>query len=374
MTQTPNYAMLPQTEKLLEFITKHYNLYTEDRKRQQLPKKPMVIGVSGCQGSGKTTLCHTLVHSLQSPPYDLNVVSFSLDDLYLTRQEQAALSKRYPDNPLLKYRGQFGSHDLALAQKTFQELLTVSSSSTTQGEEEENIALIPVYDKSLYDGLGDRCPKEEWQRVHGPIDIILFEGWSLGFKSLSLEQLQQAYQQSLFFSEKRKMFTLTHLAIMNDFLMEYEKHIYPMIDVFLHLSPQQLDQVYQWRLQQEHYMKQTRHVKGLSDDQVLQFVDTYMPAYELYLPQLNKNGFFGFQQQQQQDREMFDNRKKYVSRRQPYSFEGLIRQDGGYSCNQLARHLRLVLDKDRKVLSIQLIHPCLPLTSSPSPFGHQKDG
>ncbi|KAI9300630.1 P-loop containing nucleoside triphosphate hydrolase protein [Cunninghamella echinulata] len=374
MAQPPNYAMLPQTEKSLEFITNHYNLYTEDRKKKQLPKKPMVIGVSGCQGSGKTTLCHTLVHLLRSAPYDLNVVSFSLDDLYLTRQEQAALTKRYPDNPLLKYRGQFGSHDLALAQKTFQELLSISSSSQKQ-KEEDSMALIPVYDKSLYDGLGDRCPKKEWQQVHGPIDIILFEGWSLGFKSLSLEQLQQIYQQSLFFMEKKKMFTLTHLAIMNDFLMEYEKHIYPMIDVFLHLSPQQLDQVYQWRLQQEHHMQQTRHVKGLTDDQVRQFVDTYMPAYELYLPQLNEYGFFGFQQQQQQDGEKFDNAKKKISRRQPYCFEGLIRQDGGYSCNQIARHLRLVLDKDRKVLSAQFIHPCLSLiSSSSSPFDHQKDG
>lgn len=168
------------------------------------------------------------------------------------------------------------------------------------------------------------------------------------------------------------MFTLTHLAIMNDFLMEYEKRIYPMIDVFLHLSPQQLDQVYQWRLQQEHHMQQTRHVKGLTDDQVRQFVDTYMPAYELYLPQLNEYGFFGFQQQQQQDSEKFDNAKKNISRRQPYCFEGLIRQDGGYSCNQIARHLRLVLDKDRKVLSAQFIHPCLSLTSSSSSFDHQK--
>ncbi|CAO3639001.1 unnamed protein product [Cunninghamella blakesleeana] len=351
MTQTPNYAILPQTEKSLEFITKHYELYNRDRESQQLPKKPMVVGVSGCQGSGKTTLCHTLVHLLRSEPYDLKVVSFSLDNFYLTRNEQAALTEKYPDNPLLKYRGQFGSHDLKLAQKTFQQLL---NSSTLNHENTK--ALIPVYDKSLYGGLGDRCPEKDWQQIHElPIDIILFEGWSLGFKSLSIEQLQQKYQQLSFFKEKKNAFSLTHLAIMNEFLMDYEKQLYPLIDVFLHLSPHQLEQVYQWRLQQEHHMKQTRNVQGLSDDDVRQFVDTYMPAYELYLSQLDHFGFFGFNNNQ-------GDKRKYI--RKPYDFEGLHRLDDGYSCNQLARHLRLELDKDRKVLNSQYIHPTLPLSQN----------
>ncbi|ORZ23381.1 P-loop containing nucleoside triphosphate hydrolase protein [Absidia repens] len=327
-SSSSNYAILPQTKESLDYILDHYKRFMQDRQARNLRHKPLVVGVSGCQGSGKTTLCTTLVHLLRTDAHNYNVVSFSLDDLYLTRDEQAALGSRNSDNRLLQYRGQPGSHDLALAETTFDALLAAGPDSTVS---------IPVYDKSLYGGLGDRLERKDWQHIHGQVDIILFEGWSLGFKSVSSDQLQQMHQQ---FDILRQHHSLHHLEVINEFLVKYEQLLYPKMDIFLHLAPTELEQVYQWRLQQEHYMRQTRNVEGLADDAVRAFVDTYMPAYTLYLPRLNQVGFFGVEQGQK-----------------CRDYEGWIRSDGGYSDNELARHLRMMLDQNRRVVESRLISP-----------------
>lgn len=299
--------MLPQTKESISHILKHFKLFRQDRKERDLPHQPMIVGVSGCQGSGKTTLCDTLCHLLKEEPYNLNVVSFSLDDVYLTHKDQQKLSEKYKGNPLYQQRGQAGSHDLTLTQSTFASLLKNRDTA------------IPVYDKSKFQGQGDRLEPSEWKQVQGPYDIILFEGWMLGFKPLVT-------------ATKNSFVQTEYAQVMNEHLKAYESEVYPYFDIFIHLSPFHIQQVYEWRLQQEHHMRLTRGVEGLSDEKVKAFVDTYMPAYELYLPRLNKVGFFG----------------------QGYSgeplkpYEGLHRLDGGYS--QPNRHLRLVLDKERKVI------------------------
>lgn len=37
---------------------------------------------------------------------------------------------------------------------------------------------IPTYDKSAFDGKGDQGEPRE---VEAPIDLVIFEGWMLGF-------------------------------------------------------------------------------------------------------------------------------------------------------------------------------------------------
>lgn len=307
-----NYDMLPQTKESLSHILKHYELYRKERKQSQ----PMIVGISGCQGSGKTTLCDTLSHLLKEAPYNLRVVNFSLDDVYLTHKDQVALSKRYPNNVLYQQRGQAGSHDLNLLQDTFQQLLN----------NKEKVP-IPVYDKSCFGGQGDRLPKEQWKYPLAPFDIVLFEGWMLGFKPI------KSLPEDIIGGGRC---TQQDASVMNTLLKDYDDNIYPYLDIFIHLSPLNLVQVYDWRLQQEHYMKKTRGVQGLSDDQVKLFVDTYMPAYQLYLPRLDSIGFFGF--------DTAEKRKGY---------EGLERKDGGYS--QHNRHLKIVLNGDRRVVEVKTL-------------------
>lgn len=332
--------MLPQTEASLQHILHHRDAYLKDRSERQLASRPMVVGVSGCQGSGKTTLCDTLTHLLSSEPYNLNVVNFSLDDFYLTREDQARLTAANPENELFKYRGQPGSHDLDLARTTMENLLRANAEVERDPSTAVSV-LIPSYDKSLYGGLGDRRDKSQWLVTYAPYDIILFEGWSQGFKPLLPAQLKRVYEQACYAKEKNNYSSclpkhpLAHLEQMNKNLERYESELYPYFDIFIHLSPADPHQVYAWRLQQEHHMKATRGVQGLSDEQVRAFVDTYMPAYELYLPRLDRVGFFG----------------QGLHGEPLKAYEGPKRADGGYGGPQ--RHLRLVLDPDRRVIRSQ---------------------
>lgn len=307
------YGMLPQTKESISHILTHYELYKNNRIKRGLPRQPMIVGVSGCQGSGKTTLCDTITHLLKEEPYNLNIINFSLDDLYLNHKDQLLLSKKYENNPLYQQRGQAGSHDLKLAKETFNLLI----------QQKEGYIPIPAYDKSLNSGKGDRLDKSQWKYAIAPIDIILFEGWMLGFKPL--------------LKVKQTAIGIENAKVMNALLNEYERDIYPFFDIFIHLSPNEINQVFKWRLEQEQNMKITRGVEGLSDEQVKLFVETYMPAYELYLPRLNKVGFYG----QGLEGETL----------KPY--EGLIRADNGYS--EKNRHLRIILDEHRRVLQSETI-------------------
>jgi D-glycerate 3-kinase len=44
---------------------------------------------------------------------------------------------------------------------------------------------IPRYDKSQQDGQGDRAPQQTWPVKRGAVDVVLFEGWMLGFPPFS---------------------------------------------------------------------------------------------------------------------------------------------------------------------------------------------
>lgn len=48
----------------------------------------------------------------------------------------------------------------------------------------EAVVRVPRYDKSARGGKGDRAPEAEWSVVSAPPDIVLLEGWMLGFEAL----------------------------------------------------------------------------------------------------------------------------------------------------------------------------------------------
>ena len=80
------------------------------------------------------------------------------------------------DNKLLQVRGNAGTHDLQLGRETLAALQSAVSADTE--------VAVPRYDKSKNEGRGDRAERSSWPHVQGPIDIILFEGWMLGFSPI----------------------------------------------------------------------------------------------------------------------------------------------------------------------------------------------
>jgi pantothenate kinase-related protein Tda10 len=43
------------------------------------------------------------------------------------------------------------------------------------------------YDKSAFAGRGDRAEPSTWPSVSGPVELVFFEGWMLGFKPVGVE-------------------------------------------------------------------------------------------------------------------------------------------------------------------------------------------
>ncbi|TPX55256.1 hypothetical protein PhCBS80983_g05477 [Powellomyces hirtus] len=258
--------------------------------RDPFPLRPLIVGVSGPQGSGKTTLSKQLESSLAAPPRSLSVISLSIDDFYLTKQEQDSLASSEPGNKLLQYRGNPGTHDISLALNVLDEL-TLAHQSALEGR--PSSVLIPRYDKSLHQGRGDRAPREKWTTALAPFHVIILEGWCVGFRSLPDRRLQELFHSSngcQIDASLESVFPClrshqpTHVEKLNLALKEYDG-LWLRLDVLLHIHTTDLNNVYIWRKEQERSLWNLSH-SGLTDQEVEDFVDRFMPGYMLGLDSL----------------------------------------------------------------------------------------
>ncbi|KAF8948796.1 hypothetical protein BGZ47_002378 [Haplosporangium gracile] len=277
----------------------------------------LFVGISGPQGIGKTTITRELVSTLTEAPHNLRVLSFSMDDLYLPFKQQEALRQRYPDNKLIEFRGLPGTHDIALGAKTFQALYEAN-----QPQSYSTLVPVPVYDKALHAGRGDQLPQDQWPRAQGPFDVILFEGWSLGFKSVrDPKRLADIYTSA---PQYLSQHPFSSIEMVNHALEEYEQEWYTYLDAFVQLSAPNISTVFKWRAEQEEWLWATRGT-GMTKDQVKDFVARFMPAYEVYLERLKQENLF----------------------KTAEGGEGLASYQD--------RHLRIDLDEDREMLSTTLV-------------------
>lgn len=131
---------------------------------------------------------------------------------------------------------------------------------------ESNI-LIPTYNKALKNGRGDRSPESEWQNVSPPFDIVIFEGWMVGFKSLSDDVITELLPKTKY----AKKYPLKHILTINSNLKKMENLWYPFFDVFVHLYNNELENVYHWRLEQEEELRKRENNPnaGLTKEQVI---------------------------------------------------------------------------------------------------------
>lgn len=150
-------------------------------------KSPLFVAVQGPQGSGKTFLTTRLQEALVSEPHSLKVVVLSIDDLYLPHEHLVAVAKAYPENRLLQGRGQPGTHDVKLGTEILARLKRINEES-----ERDTVVHIPKFDKSLHGGEGDRVP--EGTDVRGPIDVVVLEGWCVGFYPSSKEEIDHRFE------------------------------------------------------------------------------------------------------------------------------------------------------------------------------------
>ncbi|EGD99755.1 hypothetical protein TESG_07094 [Trichophyton tonsurans CBS 112818] len=283
---------------------------------------PFFVGLNGIQGAGKTVLVSTLRSTLSTTPYNLPTITFSLDDIYLTHDDQRHLAATNPSNPLLQHRGQPSTHDIALGSKVFDSL------------RQNQPTKIPSYDKSAFNGQGDRAPEDTWEIVNNIqngqplIKVVIFEGWCVGFRSRPESEIQAEWEDAVRRRERDNTYNgqlgyvkLADVMAINDSLKEYDTFT-SQLDAFIHIDAEDTHNVYYWRQQQEQTLLATKG-KGMTSDQVTKFVNGYYSSYELYTHKL-RNGVF-----------------------RPTEEKG----DEGWK----GRQLRLIVDKQRKVKEVLTI-------------------
>ena len=88
----------------------------------QKKKKTQVIGLSGGQGSGKSTISNILKIILKEN-YNLETVIFSIDDFYKTLKEREVMSKNI--SPLFLTRGATGTHDTKMIYNCIKKFIVI---------------------------------------------------------------------------------------------------------------------------------------------------------------------------------------------------------------------------------------------------------
>ena len=141
--------------------------------RKQMHPMPLVIGINGAQGTGKSTLAALLQCILENGAHT-PCANVSIDDLYLTRAEREQLSQRV--HPLLRTRGVPGTHDIELGLALFTSL---------QRTHDSGVIALPRFDKAG----DDRKPAATWSQQALPVDFIIFEGWCVGAVAQPAHQL-----------------------------------------------------------------------------------------------------------------------------------------------------------------------------------------
>lgn len=198
------------------------------------------------QTLGKTTLTTALQHLFTLENKHCEILS--LDDFYLTADDQSKVAEMHANNPLLQYRGNAGTHDLPLLRNTLQSLrldtdmsTDTAQTDTSQTDTSAHCVRIPRYDKSLREGRGDRAPEEAWSVVKQTPDVVLLEGWMFGFEPLHGERHAALSEE---------------MKDINTYLQSYTS-IHCLMDAWLVIDAEHINYVYKWRQEAETEMSRS---------------------------------------------------------------------------------------------------------------------
>lgn len=207
--------------------------------------KPLIVGINGAQGSGKSTLCKFLEVLLVE--HNQIGVTLSLDDLYLTRAERQALAREV--HPLLATRGVPGTHSPTLGHAVID--------AVRAGKPFE----MPRFDKSV----DDRSPQGE--TIAGRVDVLMFEGWCLG----AVPQEEAALAVPVNSLEAEEDPHGTWRRFVNDALRGDYAALFGQLDMLVMLKVPDFDAVRRNRtLQEDKLRARNPHAPGLMDAAALE--------------------------------------------------------------------------------------------------------
>ncbi len=217
--------------------------------------KTKIIGLTGGQGSGKSTISNILKIILKEG-FNLNTVIFSIDDFYKTYNERLKMSSKV--SPLFLTRGVPGTHDTDLLLNCIKKL---------KNRKFKKI-LIPRFDKSI----DDRLAKKKWQVIKNKPNIVIFEGWCVGVKPQKKKDLFTPINKLEKEKDKKRIWR----ERVNEELKNKYKKIFKLIDKTIFLKVPSFKYVYKWRLLQEKKLRfLSKGKKTMNDKQIKNFIMFY---------------------------------------------------------------------------------------------------
>ncbi|BFT30457.1 kinase [Alteromonas sp. D210916BOD_24] len=229
-------------------------------EHQKGASTPLIVGINGCQGSGKSTLTSFLEAYLSSV-YQKSVVSLSIDDFYLDQSARRALAIKV--HPLLITRGVPGTHDIPLALNTFRQLETGQLTS------------LPRFNKAT----DNPWPKVQWPVISHQPDFIILEGWCVGVSPQASHEVKPPINH---LEEVEDPLGIWRSFVNTELAGDYQT-LFQKIDYQVMLKAPSFDCVYQWRLEQEHKLALLSHIDRtgiMSDEEVANFVQHYQRITE----------------------------------------------------------------------------------------------
>lgn len=191
------------------------------------------VGLNGAQGSGKSTLAQRLP-SYITRQSGLRAAVLSLDDLYLPRADRQRLATTV--HPLLATRGVPGTHDVALGEHLLQTIPALAPDEPLR---------LPRFVKLL----DDRAPEHDAPCIHGPVDLLLFEGWCVGTPAQDAAALAapiNTLERDEDADGRWRRWVNARLA------EDYAPRLFAPLQRLVFLQAPDFDTVFRWRRQQEH--------------------------------------------------------------------------------------------------------------------------
>ena len=229
--------------------------------RAKQSDRPVIVGLNGAQGSGKSTLSELLADLLPLF-FEVDCHVLSIDDFYLSRAQRKKLGAAV--HPLLATRGVPGTHD---CQRLSEALDACSEYSS--GE----IAL-PIFDK-LKD---DRTRKVQKINIGARPAVVLLEGWCVGIPAQSSLDLAVPTSSFEFSNDNLGIWR----AYVNEQLATVYGDLFNRLDYLSMLKPPCFEAVLDWRVEQEVRLIAKRRavgsddsLKGMNVKQVSEFVENF---------------------------------------------------------------------------------------------------